>query len=73
METRDNNNDFQQFDKIEKFLLNKFSDHEQQKFEDELKQNKYLNEEVEQVRILIQAIEWFGMREKIGQFHEKTV
>jgi tetratricopeptide (TPR) repeat protein len=69
MENKDAINDFQQFEKIEKYLLNEMTNGEKQEFEKEINQNKSLFAEVEQFRIVIQAIERDGMREKIGQFH----
>ncbi len=73
MENMENNNDFQQFEKIEKFLLNELPDREKLAFEEELKHDKSLRERVEQVRIMIQAIEREGMQDKIRQFHENTI
>jgi tetratricopeptide (TPR) repeat protein len=73
MDDKKNNNDSKQFDQIEEYLLNKMSDREKQKFEEELNYNPLLNESVEQHRTMIQAIEREGMREKIGQFHKNTI
>ncbi len=73
MENKETNNDFQQFERIEKFLLNELSDREKREFEEELKQSKSLNERVEQIRTMIQAIEREGMHDKIDQFHKNTI
>jgi len=73
MDDKKNNNNSQQFDQIEKYLLNEMTDHEKQEFEEELKHNPSLNESVEQHRTIILTIEREGMREKIGQFHKNTI
>ncbi len=73
MENKENNKDLQQFEKIEKFLLNDLPEHEKQKFEEELKHNKALRESVDQLRTMIRAVELEGMRDKIGQFHKNTI
>lgn len=73
MENKENNNDLQQFEKIEKFLLNDLPEHEKQKFEEELKHNKALRNRVDQLEVIIKGIEKDGMRDKIGQFHKNTI
>lgn len=73
MDDKQNNNDSQQFDQIEEYLLNKMSDREKHEFEQELKHNPSLIESVDKHRTMILAIEREGMREKIGQFHKNTI
>ncbi|TVQ13201.1 MAG: hypothetical protein EA361_09950 [Bacteroidetes bacterium] len=73
MENTESHNDFQQFERIEKFLLDELSAAEKQEFEKELKLNKSLEKSVEQHRAIIQALEREGMLEKINQFHKNTI
>ncbi|MFP4288196.1 MAG: tetratricopeptide repeat protein [Bacteroidales bacterium] len=73
MDNEENNYNFQQFEKIEKFLLNELSDPQKRAFENELAQSKSLQKEVEQFKLMIRALEKEGMREKIGEFHKNTI
>jgi len=73
MDNEENNNKFHQFERIEKYLLNKLSEPEKRAFEEELAHSKFLQKEVEQFKMMTRAIEKEGMREKIGEFHKNTM
>lgn len=73
MENNKNMKDTEQFEKIENYLHKQLSKEKEKEFEKELSENKALRNRVEEIKLMISALEKQGMMEKINQFHKNTL
>jgi len=61
----------EQFERIDRYLTNAMSKAERSDFESSLKDNDLLNKQVEEIRMLHEAVEEQNLRNKLNEFHQE--